>query len=92
VEFERVDYTIDPLSRERLIELLGKLGLKPRALLRTKDPAYQELGLASPDVSDEVLLDAMAAHPTLVQRPIVERGARAVLARPAERVRALFAG
>lgn len=90
VEFERVEYTIDPISRQKLLELLSKMQLSPRELLRTKAPEYRELGLDRDDVSDDVLLNAMAAHPELVQRPIVERGDRAVLARPAEKVRALF--
>ena len=58
----------------------------PRALLRTKEPIYKELGLDKPDVTDEELLDALAEHPSLVQRPIVERGNRAVLGRPVDRV------
>jgi len=90
VEFEQVEYTIDPISKTKLRELLDKLGLSPRELLRTKAPQYRELGLDRDGVSDDVLLDAMASHPELVQRPIVERGDRAVLARPAEKVRALF--
>lgn len=90
VEFEQVEYTIDPIPEPRLRELLAKLQLSPRELLRTKAPEYRELGLDRDDVDDDVLLAAMAAHPELVQRPIVERGDRAVLARPAEKVRALF--
>ena len=90
IPFERVDYTIDALSKTKLLELLAKMGERPRALLRTKEAAYRELGLADPNLSDESLIDTMVAHPELVQRPIVERGARAVLARPVERVRALF--
>ena len=71
-------------------ELLAKMGERPRALLRTKEAAYRALGLADANLSDDVLLDAMVKHPELVQRPIVERGARAVLARPVERVRVLL--
>ena len=90
MEFERVDYMIDPLPKAKLQELLAKMNVRPRELLRTKEAAYRELGLASDAVTDDQVLDAMAAHPELVQRPIVEKGERAVLARPAERVRALF--
>ena len=71
-------------------ELLAKMGERPRALLRTKEAAYRALGLADANLSDDVLLDAMVKHPELVQRPIVERGARAVLARPVARVRVLL--
>ncbi len=66
---------------------MGKLGLPVRALVRTKEPAYGELGLARLDVTEEELLLALAERPELLQRPILERGARAVLARPAERAR-----
>jgi len=85
VEFDRIDYTIDPIPRPKLEELLGKMGMRPRDLLRTREKVYRELGLADTELSDDALLDAMAEHPELVQRPILERGPRAVLARPPER-------
>ena len=90
VEFERVDYMIDPLPKTKLQELLAKMNMRPRELLRTNEAAYRDLGLASDAVTDEQILDAMVSHPELVQRPIVEKGERAVLARPVERVRPLF--
>jgi arsenate reductase (glutaredoxin) len=58
----------------------------PREVLRTKEPVYKELGLDTRDVGDDELIALMAEHPQLLQRPIVERGDRAVLARPPERV------
>jgi arsenate reductase (glutaredoxin) len=85
-----VDYTIEPLSKGKLRELLGKMREGPRALLRTKEPIYRALGLDSKELTDEQLLDALAEHPSLVQRPIVERGNRAVVARPVERARDLL--
>jgi arsenate reductase (glutaredoxin) len=90
IDFERVDYFVEPLDRERLVTLLRKAGLTPRDVLRAREPAYRELGLADPDRTDEELLDALVAHPNLLQRPIVERGERAVLGRPVENVRALL--
>ena len=66
--------------------MLRKAGVGPREVLRTKEPEYKELGLDSPDVSDDDLIAAMVEHPQLLQRPVVERGDRAVLARPPERV------
>lgn len=90
IEYEAVDYTITPIAREKLVELIEKMGITPRELLRTRHHAYKELGLGSSGVSDDAILDAMAEHPELVQRPIVERGPRAVLARPPEKVRELF--
>ncbi len=86
MEFEAIDYTIDPIPRDKLEELIAKMGITPRELLRTREEAYTKLGLDNPDVSDDRILDAMAQHPTLVQRPIVEKGDRAVLARPPEKV------
>lgn len=86
VEFERVDYFLQPLTKARLQRLLGKAGLAPREVLRTRAPQYRELGLADASVSDARLLELLVTHPELLQRPIVERGDRAVLARPPERV------
>ena len=90
VDFEKVDYFVEPLSKAQLLRLLKKAGLKPRDVLRTKAPQYEELGLDDPEVSDARLVELMVAHPDLLQRPIVERGDRAVLARPPERVREIL--
>jgi arsenate reductase (glutaredoxin) len=65
-----------------------KLG--PRDILRTGEPVYRELGLGKREVADDELIALMVEHPALIQRPIVERGARAVLGRPVENVRALL--
>jgi arsenate reductase (glutaredoxin) len=86
VDFERVNYYVEPLGEEKLRDLLRKAGLRPRDLMRTKEPVYEELGLADAEHSDDELIRLMVEHPDLVQRPIVERGDRAVLARPPERV------
>jgi arsenate reductase len=82
IDFDRVDYHIDPLPKERIAELLAKAGIGPRDALRVKEPGAAALA----DASDDEILAAMEADPALLQRPIVERGGRAVLARPAERV------
>jgi arsenate reductase len=84
IDFERVDYHVDPLPAERIRELLAKAGIGPRDALRMKEPGAAEL--VERDASDDEIVAAMAADPVLLQRPIVERGDRAVLARPAERV------
>lgn len=86
VDFERLDYFIDPLSKRKLRDLLKKMDLGPRELLRTREKKYKELGLKNPELSDESILDALVKNPELVQRPIIERGDRAVLGRPVERV------
>ena len=62
------------------------LGVEPREILRTKDPAYEELGLASGEHSAAQLLELMARNPGLIQRPIVVRGRKAVVARPVEKI------
>jgi arsenate reductase len=90
VDFTAVNYYLDPIPKTKLRELLSKLGLSPRQLLRTKEAVYKELDLASRDLTDDELLDLMVEHPDLIQRPIVERGRRAILARPAERVREIL--
>ncbi len=86
VDFESVDYYVDPIPKTKLKELLRKMGLKPRDLLRTKEAIYKQLNIGERELSDSELIDLMVEHPDLIQRPIVEKGARAVLARPAERV------
>jgi arsenate reductase len=91
VDFERVDYHVEPLPPEKISELLGRAGLGPAEALRTKEPIYASLALAERDVSDDELIELMSEHPELLQRPIVERGDRAVLARPLERVLELLA-
>lgn len=90
VEFDAVDYYVAPLSATRLAELLRKMGMRPRDLIRTKEDVYRDLKLAERDLPDAELVALMAAHPDLIQRPIVERGERAILARPAERLREIL--
>ncbi|HKO98370.1 MAG TPA: arsenate reductase family protein [Pyrinomonadaceae bacterium] len=90
ISFEKINYYIEPLSREKLIELLGKMKMSPRELLRTSEPIYRELGLAKGEFTDDQLIDFMIKHPDLIQRPIVERDDRAVLGRPTENVKTLL--
>ena len=90
VAFEKVNYYLAPLGEKKLRELIKKLGIKPRELLRTSEGVYRELGLGKKDFSDDQIVALMLKHPDLIQRPIVERGARAVLGRPTENVRTLL--
>jgi arsenate reductase (glutaredoxin) len=90
IEFERVNYIVDPPGRQKLEELIRKMGIQPRELLRKREPEYRDLGLADPARTDDELIDAMVRHPGLMQRPILEQGDRAVLARPVERARELL--
>ncbi len=87
VDFDRVDYHVEPLPREKIVELVRKTGRPAGELLRKKEPIFQELGLAERgDLEDDEVIDLMAEHPQLLERPVVERGERAVLARPPEKV------
>jgi arsenate reductase len=90
VPFEKVNYYIEPLSKKKLTELVRKMNLKPRELLRKSEPVYKELGLADRELSDAELIALMVEHPDLLQRPIVERGGRAVLGRPTANVKELL--
>lgn len=83
--YEVFKYLDTPPSREEIVELLSKLGISARELMRTKEDLYKELGLAQ--VSDEAkLIDALAEYPKLIERPIVIEGNRAVIGRPVEKV------
>lgn len=90
VEYEAVNYLLTPIPRDELARLIDMMGISARELLRTREPIYRELGLGRADLTDDQLLDAMAEHPELVQRPIVVKGDRAVLARPPERVKEIL--
>lgn len=85
-----MNYYREPLGEEKLRELLAKMKAGPRAILRTSEALYKELGLAQPSFSDDELIRLMVRHPELIQRPIVEKGSRAVLARPVENLKALL--
>src|SRR5437660_11070123 len=88
--FEKVNYYIKPLGEKKVRELLKKMGIEPRDLLRRTEPIYRELGLSRNEFSDDELISLIAENPDLIQRPIVERGNRAVLGRPAEKVKAIL--
>lgn len=86
VGFDEVRYLDTPPSPEALRALVARLGLPPRALLRTSEAAYTALGLGDTALPDETLIAAMSAHPQLIERPILVVGERAVIGRPPERV------
>lgn len=79
-------YLETPPSAAELKELLGKLGISARQLLRTGEEEYQTLGLAAPALSEDQLIKAMVAHPRLIERPILINGDKAVIGRPPEKV------
>ena len=90
VDFDSVDYYTDPIPKAKLKELLRKMGISARELLRTKEERFNALRLGERELSDDELVDVMVANPDLIQRPIVEKGTRAILARPAERLREIL--
>ncbi|MBO9122483.1 MULTISPECIES: arsenate reductase (glutaredoxin) [unclassified Rhizobium] len=79
-----IEYLKTPPSRETLVALIAEMGIPVRAVLREKGTPYHDLGLAAPDLSDEHLIDAMLAHPILINRPIVQTTKGTRLCRPSE--------
>jgi arsenate reductase (glutaredoxin) len=90
IDFDRVDYHVEPLSEGEIRALVRKTGRPARELFRAREAVYTELGLGDREVEDDEAIRLMAEHPELMQRPVVVRGDRAVLARPVERVEELL--
>ena len=84
------EYLKQPPSRDELARLYSRAGIRPRDGLRAKEPLAQELGLTGADVSDDEVLDAMVAHPILIERPIVETPKGVRLCRPQDKVREIL--
>lgn len=95
IEAEQIEPTIvryldTPLDVTTLKELLAKLGISARQLLRSSEDEFKTLNLGDATLSEDQLIAAMVAHPRLIERPIVVKGPRAVLGRPPENVLALL--
>jgi len=90
VEMESVNYYLEPLTESKLKDLVKKMGIKASELFRKKEGIYKELKLAEKEVSDEEAVKWMVKYPDLMQRPIVEKGPKAILARPAERLKEIL--
>lgn len=90
VPFDSIDHILESPTTSELASLVKKLGLRPRELFRTKEPLYRELNLAERELSDADLLRILSENPELLERPIVVRGKKAVIARPAEKLYELF--
>ncbi|HID49854.1 MAG TPA: arsenate reductase (glutaredoxin) [Chromatiales bacterium] len=86
IEPEVIEYLKTPPDKATLKKILRQLGLTPRQLMRTREKEYKELGLDDPALSDEELVDAMLAHPKLIERPIVVTSKGVALGRPPESV------
>jgi arsenate reductase (glutaredoxin) len=87
IDFEKVDYYVAPLSTSEIAGLLKKMGISARELLRKTESTYKELDLAKADLKESEIIALMVKHPELMQRPIVEKGNRAVLGRPLDNVK-----
>ena len=90
IDFQKVNYYIEPFTKSKLKSLLAKMKMRPSELLRKNDDAYKNLKSKIEKLSEVEILDLMVKNPNLVQRPIVEKGDIAILARPPERIRGLF--
>jgi arsenate reductase (glutaredoxin) len=84
------EYLKNPPSREELKRLYDRAEMSPREGLRAKEPLAAELGLTRPDVTDDEVLDAMVAHPILIERPVVETARGVRLCRPQDMVREIL--
>jgi arsenate reductase len=84
------EYLKTPPTREELVRLYGRAGLTPRQGLRAREPLADELGLNRPEATDDQILDAMVAHPILIERPIVETPNGVRLCRPQDKVREIL--
>jgi arsenate reductase len=81
-EPEVIEYLKHPPTREKLVELIAAMGIRARDLLRSKEAVYAELNLDDPAITDDQLIDAMIAHPVLMNRPIVVTSMGTRLCRP----------
>jgi len=90
VDFEKVNYYIEPFTKTQLKTLLGKMKMLPSELLRKNDKAYKELDFKNKKYTEAQILTMLIKNPDLVQRPIIEKGKKAILARPPDRINELL--
>ena len=81
-----VEYLKTPPSAGEIVDILAKLNLEPRGLMRTKEAEYKEQGLDNADLTADQLIDAMVATPKLIERPVVLANGKAAIGRPPEQV------
>lgn len=86
INFEKVNYYIKPFSKYKLQSLLKKMGIKPSELLRKNDAAYKNLKDQIEKLNENEVLNLLIENPDLIQRPIIEKGSKAILARPFEKL------
>jgi len=87
IDFDKVNYYIKPFTKSKLKELLNKMSMNPSELLRKNDESYKKFKSKITQLTEDEILNLMIKNPDLVQRPIVENGNRAILARPPERIK-----
>jgi len=92
VDFNAVNYYVEPISESKLTDLIQKMGIRATELFRKKEDIYKELKLKDKvnDISEAEAIKLLAKHPDLIERPIVEKGNKAILARPAERLKEIL--
>lgn len=91
IEVDIIEYLKTPPSREQLIDILDRLGLEPRQLMRTGEAAYRDANLADTRLSRDELITAMLEQPILIQRPVVLANGKAAIGRPPEQVLEILA-
>ncbi|MCC5452084.1 arsenate reductase (glutaredoxin) [Rheinheimera sp. UJ51] len=89
--YQVIEYLKTPLNYSAIVDLLAKLQLPARQILRSKEPEYQSLNLADPSLSEQQIIEAVVAHPRLMERPIVVKGEQAAIGRPLANIEALLA-
>ena len=90
IEYDAIDYYIHPIPKSTLKMLLKKMGIRAHDLLRKSDELFTSLRLDEINLTENEVIDLMVKLPDLIQRPIIEKGDRAILARPAERVKEIL--
>ena len=88
--FQAINYYEQPFTKAKLKSLLKKAGLKATDIIRTKEEVYKKLKIKDSSLGEDDLIDLMLKHPDLIQRPLVEKGERAILARPPERIQEIL--
>ena len=87
VDFEKVNYYVKPFTKTKLQNLLKKMKMKPSELVRKNEKAYKDLDMKNKKYTEAQVLELMIKNPDLVQRPIIEKGEKAILARPPEKLK-----
>ena len=90
IDYEKVDYYSKPFTKNRLKQILKMLGMKPSDILRKREKRYKELDFANKDYSEDEVLNYLIKYPELIQRPIVVKGDKAIIARPIDKIEELY--